>query len=87
MDLERPGHLFVPRNAKSGRPPLNKQKAARMLEEVRMAEPGMAEAAKANGAWSVYGGVVAPIHASALRLVPLPRLTAYSEIGVCRCDI
>ena len=56
LDSERSMYLFTPRNPKSGWSRLNKEKVARMVEEGRMAGPGMAvvEAAKANGAWHVY---------------------------------
>lgn len=56
LDDERYARLFSPRKAKSPWSRINKEKVARLIDEGRMAEAGLAkiEAAKADGSWTVY---------------------------------
>ncbi len=72
LDEQRAMRLFTPRNPKSPWPRINKEKAARLVEAGLVAAAGVSsiEAARANGAWTVYDEieelVVSPDPASAL---------------------
>ncbi len=72
LDESRAMRLFTPRNPKSPWSRINKAKVHRLTERGRMAPAGMrsVEAAKANGAWTVYDKiedlVIPPDLASAL---------------------
>ena len=61
LNEERAMRLFTPRNPKSPWSRINKEKVARLTEQGLMAPAGnrLVEAAKANGAWTVYDEVEA----------------------------
>ena len=59
LDEQRAMRLFTPRNPASPWSRLNKEKVARLTAQHLMAPAGMSlvQAAKANGAWSIYEDV------------------------------
>jgi uncharacterized protein YdeI (YjbR/CyaY-like superfamily) len=59
LDDDRGLQLMTPRKAKSAWTRLNRQRAAALEAEGRMAEPGRraVDAAKANGWWTIYDAV------------------------------
>lgn len=63
LDDRRSMHLFTPRNPKSPWSRINKEKAARLAEQGRMADAGIrsVEAAQADGAWTVYDEIEDPV--------------------------
>ena len=72
LDDERAMRLFTRRNPKSPWSRVNKEKAARLMQQARMTEAGasMIAAAQSNGAWTMYDEiedlVIPPDLASAL---------------------
>ena len=72
LDDERAMRLFTRRNPKSPWSRINKEKAARLMQQARMTEAGasMIAAAQSNGAWTMYDEiedlVIPPDLASAL---------------------
>ena len=69
LDDERAMRLFTPRNPKGPWSRINKKKGARLSAQGLMAPAGMrmVEAAKANGAWTVYDEIEDHRHAAGPR--------------------
>jgi len=62
LDDDRTMLLLAPRKPKSAWSAVNKKRVARLIEEGRMAAPGLAaiDTAKANGAWTKLDGIEQP---------------------------